>query len=297
MRSPSEFTVWRHLLGMRPGSGRISACVLLTVALLAGCQLPALNQPTREPTVEVARRHNPTPTIQIVSSEELYGDDGRAVGETSRGLASFPAGAVLPPVATGLSERGVKILLDATSSISGELYQTNGPRQPGVLLLGDDISAWRTLPIRLSQSGYVALVLKTDAMTQSRQLETMLQSLIAIPNVDAGVIAVVGEGRAADLAALGCAVNSLCDALALLSPLSRDTLLNMLPSFGNRPLWLAAANDDAEAHNTASALAEAAQGEAQFVSVNEGRGAAMLDFQPTLEDELVAWLQSHLVVR
>ena len=203
MRSPSEFTAWRRAFGRRKAPGRNLSCAMLVVILLAGCQLPVLNQPTREPTVEVVPRRNLTPTIQIVSSEELYGDDSRAVGETSRGLASLPVGAVLPPVATGESERRVKIQLDATSSITGELFQTDGPRQPGVLLLGDDLSAWGTLPFRLSQYGYVTLVLQTDAKTQSRQLETMLQSLIAIPNVDAGVIAVVGEGRAADLAGSG----------------------------------------------------------------------------------------------
>ena len=186
------------------------------------------------------------------------------------------------------------VLLDANTSISGELYQANGGRQPGALLLGEDMSAWGNLPSRLFQNGFVTLVLQTGGSTQAGQVEAMLQSLIALPGVDAGVIAVIGAGQATDLALLGCAVNSLCDALALLSPLSRDTLLNMLPSYGARPLWLAASNNDPEAYHTASALAEAAPGEARFALVAEGRGASMLQVQPDLEDELFVWLQSHL---
>ena len=268
--------------------------LLLASALLAGCQFPFGASQTSPPTLTPAPRWDPRPTIQVLSSEELYGDDSRAIGLTSPSLASFPAGAVLPPVPIGNSERGVTVLLDADTTISGELYQRGGIRQPGILLLGADASGWKSLPKQLAQNGFVVLVLETDRLTHARQVETMLQSLIAIPGVDAGSIGVIGEGRAADLALLGCAVNSLCDALALLSPQSRATLLNMIPSYGDRPLWLAAAANDSESYGTASALAEAARGEAVLVEATEGRGASLLQIQPDLADHLVQWLLSHL---
>lgn len=294
MRSAFDAPVSRLMPKMPPYRRRIVLSVLLVGMLLVGCRLPIGARPTAETTATLAPRFDQTPTIQIISSEELYGEDARAIGETSRGLASFPAGSVLPPAPTGASERGVTVLLDASASISGQLFDAEGPRQPGMLVLGDGVNAWGNLPLKLSQSGYVTLVLVTEATTQARHVETMLQSLIALPNVDAGLIGVVGAGRAADLALLGCAVNSLCDALALLSPMSRATLLNMLPSYGARPLWLAAGENDEEAFHTASDLAEAAQGEARFVAVAEGRGASMLQFQPELGDDLLVWLQSQL---
>lgn len=290
----------RSMLGARrkfPHPRRYLFGAMLCVMLLASCRMPEEAAATATQAATFAPRLNLTPTIAIISSDELYGEDSRAIGETSPRLASLPAGAVLPPERVGDSERAVTILLDATTSIDGELYQADGLRQPGVLLLGEDLRTWGNFPRRLSQSGYVALVLQTDATTQARQVETMLQSLIVLPSVDPGVIGVVGAGRAADLALLGCAVNSLCDALALLSPLSRDTLLNILPSYGLRPLWLAAGDNDAEARNTAAALAEAAQGEAMTVLATEGRGADMLQFQPALQDELIVWLQSQLATR
>ncbi|MCY3780185.1 MAG: hypothetical protein OXG78_07750 [Chloroflexi bacterium] len=267
---------------------------IFVVMLLASCRLTVGARPTAAARIAYAPRFDPTPTIHIVSSDELYGEDSRAVGETSPGLASFPVGAVLPPAPDADSEHGVTVLLDAATSIRGELYLADGPRNPGLLLLGEDARAWGNLPSRLSQAGYVALVLETEATTRARHVETMLQSLIAVSNVDAGLIAVVGAGRAADLALLACAVNSLCDALALLSPLSRDTLLNVLPSYGERPLWLAAANADAEARRAAAALAEAARGEARFLAVPGGRGALMLQLQPELEEDLLLWLADQL---
>ena len=138
------------------------------------------------------------------------------------------------------------------------------------------------------------LVLRTGPLTPARQVETMLQSLISIRGVDAGVIGVIGEAQAADIAMLGCAVNSLCDALAVLSPTSRDTLLNMIPSFGERPLWLSASRQDAESHATALALYQTAQGEARFEEVDSGRGAALLQSEPDMVENLVTWFVAQL---
>ncbi len=287
----NERSGWRAWL-WRPQ--RIFILAALAMMLLAGCRLLVDVEPASTPSVTIAPRENLTPTIEILSSEDLYSGDRRAIGETSPVLASLPSGSVLPPAPTGESERGVTVLLDADAFIRGELYQTEGLRRPGALLLSQNVSAWGGLPAKLASNGYVALALQIDSTTQARQIETMLQSLIALPNIDAGIVGVIAEGRAADLALLGCAVNSLCDALALLSPLTRGTLLNMLPSYGARPLWLAAGENDPEALDTVAALAAAARGETRVVHVSAGRGAALLQVQPDLEDELLLWIHSQL---
>lgn len=282
---------------MRPPFDFSSLCRwALLPLLLAGCQLPwRASRPARPPAT-LPPRINPVPTVQIHSSDALYGDDNLALGETSPSLASLPGGAVLPPVRTAASEHDVTVLIDVSNSMTGELYLTDDLRRPGILILAENIAAWGSIPQRFSRAGYVVLILQIKSATQADQIETMLRSLIAIPSVDAGVIGVIGDGRAADLAALGCAVNSLCDALALLSPLARGTLINMLPSYGDRPLWLAAGRDDAEAFETASALAAAAQGEARLLNVDSGRGAVMTQLQPEVVVDLLAWLQRHLSV-
>ena len=185
------------------------------------------------------------------------------------------------------------MLADRTT-LHGELYQGGDQSQPAILILGGEISAWGTLPLQLSQVGFVVLVIQTDPLTPARQVETLLQSLIAIPGVDASAIGVIGEARSADLAMLGCAVNTLCDALALFSPTSRETLHNMIPSFGERPLWLTASRSDSESHGAALSLSQALRGQAQLVEVEGGRGAGLLNAEPGLADQLVTWFALQL---
>lgn len=293
MQPAFEIAFLRTWLGRR--QRRLLALLMLAMLLsLTNCRYLRAATPALAPTATAMPRQDPLPTIEVLDSEALYGQDSRSIGGTSPSLASFPAGAILPPAPDGQSERGVSLILDAETTLFGELYPPVGPRQPGILLLGSDLAGWGALPSKLSQNGFAVLVVKTEALTPARQVAAMLQSFIVAPGVDANSIGVIGADRAADIAALGCAVNSLCDALALLSPRSRDSLLNVMPSYGGRPIWLVAGHDDQEALDTASALAAAAAGEAVFLEVSAGRGVTLLQFQPDLADELVSWLKRHL---
>ena len=212
---------------------RLLSLLLLAMLLsLTSCRYLRAATPALAPTATAMPRQDPLPTIEVLDSEALYGQDSRSIGGTSPSLASFPAGAILPPAPDGQSERGVSLILDAETTLIGELYSPVGPRLPGILLLGSDLAGWGVLPSELSQNGFAVLVVKTEPLTPARQVAAMLQSFIAAPGVDASSIGVIGADRAADIAALGCAVNSLCDALALLSPRSRG-----YPSQYNAFLW------------------------------------------------------------
>ncbi len=236
----------------------------------------------------------PSPTEFVLRTEALYRDDLRHSGVTTADLASLPAGAILPPVPSGDSERGVSLLIDNRTTISGELYRQSVQLAPALMLMGAEVSAWGSLPHQLSAAGFVVLVLRTDPLMPARQVDAMLQSLIAIPGVNAGAIGLIGEARSADLAMLGCSVNSLCDALALFSPTSRATLMNMLPSYGERPLWLAAGRSDSRSHAAALALYQGLRGQAHFVEIDNGRGLDLLRAEPSLADQLVDWFVHHL---
>ena len=273
----------------------LSLAFCATLALiLAGCDAvwpvpaesiaPATDAPTSLPT----------PTALAQRPEALYTDDRLHSGKTSLNFASLPAGAVLPPAPDGASERAVTVLLDERTVLRGELYrQGTGPR-PAILMLGADLSAWGELPLQLSEAGFVVLALQTDALTPARLVGAMIQSLIANSGVNAGAIGLIGEAHAADLAMLGCAVNTLCDALALLSPQSRATLLNMTSSFGERPLLLAASASDSESHAAALALSQATSGRARLAIVEAGRGAAILNANPELIEQLTEFFAFHL---
>ena len=261
--------------------------------MLGGCGLSPDWQPTAAPTAAVSRLV-PTPTEFILRTEALYRDDLRHRSVTTFDLASLPAGAILPPAPYGESDRGVSLLLDNGTIIVGELYRQSSQPAPAIMILGAELSAWRSLPQQLSAASFVVLVLQTDPLMPARQVETMLQSLIAIPGVNAGAIGLIGEARSADLAMLGCSVNSLCDALALFSPTSRATLMNMLPSYGERPLWLAVGRNDSQSHAAALALAQGLRGQAQLIELDQGRGADLLRIAPGLEKQLVDWFAHHL---
>ena len=269
--------------------------VLCIMVFSAGCTLreasPTRSAPTATP---LPPRPDAEATTVILTSEELYGDDASVIGRTDPSFASLPVDAVLPPAPLGDSTRRVKVVLEGGSVIEGERYGFSVLRQPGILILSRDVSDWRPLTKRLAERGFVVLALETGGWLEAQHLSTILRSLTAISKVDAGWIAIVGAEHSADLALLGCAVNELCDAAALLSPLSRDTLLNMLLSYGARPLWLAAAKDDAEAHAAARALARSAAGEAQFLEYDRGRGVELLVNQPELAEQLADWLSLNL---
>lgn len=262
--------------------------------LFAGCGLSPDWRPTPAPPAEVVPGVMTKPTEFVLSSEALYRDDLRHIGATSSDLASLPAGAILPPAPSGDSARGVSLALDNRTTLKGELYKQGGRTLPAILMLGADLFAWGSLPNQLSDAGFVVLVLQTHLLPPARQVDLILQSLIAIPGVDAGAIGLIGESHSADLAMLGCAVNTLCDALALFSPTSRATLLDMIPSFGERPLWLAAGRSDSESHAAALALSQGLRGGAQLIELDQGSGADLLRAEPGLADQLVNWFTFQL---
>ena len=266
----------------------------LAMSMLAGCRLSPDWPQAPVATATAVDISLPPPAAFIPSAEAQYTDNTRHIGVTSYNFASLPAGAILPPAPSNASERGVTLLLDSRTTVAGELYRRGSQPQPAILILGADVSAWGALPHQLSQAGFVVLALQIGPTTPARQVDLMLQSLIAIPGVNAGAIGLAGEARFADLAMLACSVNTLCDALALFSPTSRDTLLNMLPSFGARPLWLTASRNDSEAYAAALALSQTLSGQAQFIEAAGGRGADLLKAEPELAERLVAWFALHL---
>ena len=271
------------------------ACLTGLILALASCDSLSLlpPRPTTTPT-PLPTRALPRPTPRILTSDELYGDDRGFIGRTDPRFASLPVDGVLPPVQIGDSSREVKVVLGGGLILLGERYGFGQPRRPGLLLLARDVSVWRGFAQDAADAGLVVVALQIGNWLESRHMESLLLSMMAVDSVDTAAIAIIGESQTADLAFIGCAVNVICDAAALFSPLSSATLVNMLPAYGDRPLWLAASTADAEAHAAAAALSQAASGDTEFLVLSRGRGAALLAAQPELVDLLVQWLVSQL---
>lgn len=263
--------------------------VAFLVIFLAGC-LPqdAAQAVTSTPSFVAS------PTVQIRNSEELYGDTVIG-GQNNPTAAALPNSGSLPPQQIGTAQVGaaqsVEIVLPNSQVVQGDLYLAGDTlnRVPGVLLLNADRSAWGDLPRELQSAGYTALLVDSTALA-TEDLETLLESLSEIGAVDPGSIAVIGAESGADLAMLGCTIYPICDAAVLLSPRSQETLVNVLPNYNPRPLFVAAAQSDAEGFGTAAALARNYADGSQFVEMASGSGTGLLTLNSELAREIIAWL-------
>ena len=280
-----DSSLWRSALRLTV----VCASLILT---LAACEAGAPESDTvPSPT---AARPAPSPTAIIRSSGELYGDDARFGGRTAPRFASFPVDAALPPAPMPGAQGGVNVVLEDGTALRGQLHGIGLTRRPGILLLSENLAAWGAFPAQLSEAGLVVLALEAGESPRARQIETLLQSLSAITSVDGGRIGILGAAGTADLALIGCAVSALCDVAALISPLSRETLLNMMQGYGSRPLLLAAGRDDDEAHSAAVALAQIALGQLRYHELPAGRGVALLQAHPELNEQIIDFFTRHL---
>lgn len=276
---------------------QLAYLLMVITLILSACEvLPEAPTPTPTRTFS-GPTLQPSPTVAIRSSDELYAASTPA-GSSDPTIAALPNEAFLPPVASGTREASgaelVRVVMDDGSLLLADFYHEGTARQPGVLLLGPDRLAWGLLPVQLQGAGFAVLSVDMRATPRTADLEPLLSALMESGAVDPGRIAVMGAAQGADIALLGCANLPACDAVALLSPLGRDSLLNAMITYNPRPLLVAVGRDDREAYAAGLAITNVAQGETRFLEFETGRGTALLRLNPTLSDELVGWLASVL---
>ncbi|MCS6834839.1 MAG: hypothetical protein NZ750_02335 [Anaerolineae bacterium] len=263
----------------------------LSLLLLAACSAPPA--PTALPTRQLsAPTLAPSPVIPILSSEQLYSATLSA-GRNNPTAAALPNNAPLPPWASAANAEGVQtvaVTLSAVLSVQGDLYAPPGQRLPGVVLLTSERTAWGALPLALQGAGLAVLAVDWPAAGRPEDVGRLLESFSELVAVDPGRLAVLAAGQASGAALRGCALEALCDGLALLSPsqADADALSQVVP----RPVLVVASQDDATSY--AAALALAALPGVQSIQAPSGRGANMLASSPPLIEALVAWLSSVL---
>ncbi|MCA9914977.1 MAG: hypothetical protein KC496_16600 [Anaerolineae bacterium] len=259
---------------------------------LAGCLPQNAVPPTPTPSFVAS------PTVQIRNSEELYGNTALG-GQNNPTAAALPNSAGLPPQQIGTAQVGaaqaVEIVLADSRIVQGDLYLAGDTlnRVPGVLLLNADRSAWGELPRQVQAAGYTLLLVDSTALA-TEDLSTLLESLSETGAVDPGRIAVIGAESGADLALLGCTIYPICDAAVLLSPRSQETLVNVLPNYNPRPLFVVAAQSDTEGFSTAAALARGYANGSQFVEMASGSGTGLLSLNSNLAGDIIGWLDQVL---
>lgn len=253
---------------------------------------PSLSGPTIAPTATFFAQQ---PTD--IPFDEFY------EGQNDPTAAALAPGAALPPLEVGstpgtpAASAGVRVVevtaLDG-GLLRGQLYQGGDVRQPGVLLLAGAGDEWSGFAAQLYEAGFTVLVMPLREPAPLLDFPILLQALSS-GEADPASLGVIGAGRGADVALLGCAGDLLCDTVVLLSPTGDPALPNAMPAFNPRPLLLAASEDDATAFAAAQSIQAAATGEVivqPFTSA--GSGTAMLANRPDLAGLIIQWLQRHI---
>jgi hypothetical protein len=276
---------------------------VLCLLVIAACDnVPPSPTPTRAlsgPTLE------PSPTILPLMQAQmptqlLY------VGQDDPTAASLPRFSELPPlivgtIVPGQTHQPIQVTAPDGTQLTGDLYIS--PTQtlsPGILMLAPDSKAWLDLPLQLQSKGYtvLAMPLRADLDINSQaaigDFEAMIQALSQTS--DPGHLAVIGADNGADLALAGCAADTLCKALALLTPTNQAIAQTGITRYNPRPLFLAIAQNDSANFGITEYLRGSAQGgEVGYDAVDgTAKGAALLQASPTLGDQLIEWIGKEL---
>lgn len=277
--------------------GLSSLCVGAAL-LLAACS--GASDPTPIPTFALSGPTlEPSPTIQFLSSGELYVDI-TPEGANNPASAALPSGQYQPPLLAAPVDlsgaREATFQLTNGVTLNGVVQEAvSDQRAPGVLLLGPRAANWGELPSRLAGLGFtVAAVSMTRFDFNAAEVATLLETVALLRSVDPSRLAIVAELEAADWALEGCGLSGLCKALVILSPTNRARAEASMPRFAPRPLLISAAEDDVQSFPIALALSAQAATSIQYVPAPTGRGAALLGIAPTLEFQLIAFLQASL---
>jgi len=264
----------------------------LSLLLLAACS--AAPAPTPVPTRQLsAATLAPSPPVPILSSEQLY-EATLSAGQNAPTAAALPNNAPLPPQSSAANAEGVQqvtITLSAALMVQGDLYAANGQqRLPAVILLAEERAAWGALPLALQARGLAVLAVDWPAEGQAEDVGRLLESLSELASIDPGRLALAAAGPSGMAALRGCALEALCDGLALLSPpqANSEALAQLLP----RPVLLVASADDQASVSAVQAML--AQPGVLSIRAEAGQGAPMVANSPPLIAALVDWLSALL---
>lgn len=180
---------------------------------------------------------------------------------------------------------------------------------PGVLLLhmlGRDRSDWESLARDLQARGYAVLALDLRGHGESAgpvdwnkspaDVRAAWDVLVARPEVDPTLCAILGASIGANLALIVGANNPDVATVIALSPgVDYHNLKpsGVLTNFGERPIFLVASQDDAYSYEGVKQMATLAPGAETHYFANAGHGADMFA-NPQLETLVLDWLSQHI---
>ena len=265
--------------------------------------------PTRLPTETRTRSPIPTqlPTETITPSPTVEVEPSRTA--TPEGTLS---------AITGTAEntpqgRRVEIQAEDGVRLAGTFYppESDSPPVPGVILLHmlwSERSAWEDFAVQLNEAGYAVLAMdfrghgetggEVDWEKAVQDVGHTWSYLKAIESVDDERLAIIGASIGANVALTAAAIEPKVGTVVLLSPggnyagvKTHDPMVD----YGERPVLIAASEQDTYAAESSLRLAELAAGDAQLIMYpGSGHGTIMLDREADLRGLIIAWLDEHL---
>jgi pimeloyl-ACP methyl ester carboxylesterase len=191
----------------------------------------------------------------------------------------------------------------------------SGKGARGVLLIHDagrTSADWGLIQSRLEGKGFRVLALDLRGHGESASLleATEPDWSAMTTDVRAGVarlrkqgaksVSVVGAGLGANLALAAAAEDPQLASLVLLSPglnIKGHRPSQSVQNIGEKPILMAAAKGDGMSSNALKYLNNQVSGKKRLVYLGgTGSGAALLDDNPGLEDQIYAWLDGHFDV-
>lgn len=180
---------------------------------------------------------------------------------------------------------------------------------PGVLLihmLGRNRTDWAKLANDLQSRGYAVLALDLrghgdsagpiDWAKAPADVRAAWDVLVARPEVDPALCAILGGSIGANLALIVGANNPDVVTVIALSPGVDYQGLKpsgVLSNFGERPIFLVASQDDAYAYESVKQMTTLAPNAETYYFAKAGHGTAMFT-DPQLETLVLDWLSQHI---
>jgi len=277
---------------------RARELVLWTVAavmMLAGCQ----DEPVRPTPPATFPPLEASPTFTLLRPTEIPPDAvlPQLPGINNPTAAALPGEAdVLPDTSfDGVYKPQVMAipLTESGVSLNAELY-ANPEGARGVLMLAAPFDDWGGLPATLREQGYTVLAVDGRVPTQAGDFAAAFNALVTLGRVSQAGIAVIGAETFADAALIGCAEESRCATVVMLSPRDPQATVSALAGYGDRPLLAASSLNDADGTRTIEALRASASGDALIQPLDDGgTGTQMIQRRADLVTLIETWLARY----
>jgi dienelactone hydrolase len=289
---------------------KAGAIVLISGFFLASCQPAASNEsstaiPTIAPTL-----HSPTPTSQLSTPTPAQEMESEPVVVSEPTDTATPVMEMEETFTHEISE--VVISVDGLD-LAGTFYapKNQPPPWPGVILLHmlwGSRTSWDEYAEEFAKAGFAVLSIDlrghgetggaVDWESAVSDLQQVWSYFTERPDIDPDRTAFVGASIGANLALIAGANEPAVRTVVLLSPGLNYAGVKTeaaMQSFGERPVLIAASQEDTYAASSSIALDAKALGESQLIMYEDaGHGTFIFQAEPELSQLIIEWLDRYL---